>query len=256
MFISVLFKNNRYGVIKRTLIEGFIISGEITKFFRSSGWVTIGLDPTRKVDHSYLKERRKPEPRSYCRWAKNVQTMTISAFWISYRVPETPRDINTGSDPFSGPPTGYWLISPCKVSVVDCLNPIHSMEIFMHYIKRSDERFTFISNGQMDINGTKYKCLVDNISTIGAMIKVTDSEHKHIQIGEMCTLDFLLLSPVKYLCKVVRINLNQIGLQFVGNWISVYSRKSSSHIILCVTSRTAGLVGQFAIKTQAVAPGT
>ena len=87
----------------------------------------------------------------------------------------------------------------------------------MHYKKRSDERITFISKGQMDINGTKYNCLVDNISTIGALIEVAASEQKHILVGEMGILNTVLLSPVKFLCKVVRINLNQIGLQFVGN---------------------------------------
>jgi hypothetical protein len=87
----------------------------------------------------------------------------------------------------------------------------------MHYKKRSDERFTFISKGQMDINGTKYNCLVDNISTIGALVEVTASEQKHILVGEMGILNILLLSPVKFLCKVVRTNFNQIGLQFVDN---------------------------------------
>ena len=69
----------------------------------------------------------------------------------------------------------------------------------------------------MDINGAHYNCLVDNISTIGALIEVTASEQKHISVGETGILNTVLLSPVKFLCKVVRINLNQVGLQFVGN---------------------------------------
>ena len=59
MLISVLFENNTVGVIKRARIEEFIISGKITKFFRSSGWVTIGVDPIRKANHSHLEERRE-----------------------------------------------------------------------------------------------------------------------------------------------------------------------------------------------------
>ena len=59
MPISVLFKDNTYGVIKRARIEEFIISGKITKFFRTSGWVTIGIDPIRKADHAHLEERRQ-----------------------------------------------------------------------------------------------------------------------------------------------------------------------------------------------------
>lgn len=90
----------------------------------------------------------------------------------------------------------------------------------MHNIKRSDERLKFVSNGQIDINGTKYNCLVDNISTIGALIEVTASEQKHILVGEMLILYMVLLSPVKFLCKVIRINIDQIGLQFVNTRFS------------------------------------
>jgi hypothetical protein len=59
MLISVLYEDNTFGMIKRTRIEKFIISGKITKFYRSSGWVTIGVDPIRKADHSHLGERRE-----------------------------------------------------------------------------------------------------------------------------------------------------------------------------------------------------
>jgi hypothetical protein len=58
MLISVLYENNTYGMVKKTRIEEFIISGSITKFFRSSGWVTIGIDPIRKADQGHLEERR------------------------------------------------------------------------------------------------------------------------------------------------------------------------------------------------------
>jgi hypothetical protein len=58
MLISVLFKNNTYGMIKKKLLEGFIVSGSITKFFRSSGWVTISVDPIRKTNRSHLREMR------------------------------------------------------------------------------------------------------------------------------------------------------------------------------------------------------
>ncbi|MDO9308216.1 MAG: hypothetical protein Q7V04_04045 [Deltaproteobacteria bacterium] len=64
MLISVLFKNNTVGVLKKTQIEEFIISGKITKFFRSSGWVTIGVDPIRKAHHSRLEEKRETAPTS------------------------------------------------------------------------------------------------------------------------------------------------------------------------------------------------
>ena len=59
MIIGVLYNNNIYGVIKSERLEGLIVSGRITKFFRSSGWVTIGVGPIRKTNHGYLRERRE-----------------------------------------------------------------------------------------------------------------------------------------------------------------------------------------------------
>ena len=58
MLISVLYKNNTYGVISRKLLEKFIILGCISKFFRSTGWVTICDDPIRKTNLGHLIERR------------------------------------------------------------------------------------------------------------------------------------------------------------------------------------------------------
>jgi hypothetical protein len=54
MYIFVLYKNNLHDMIKSTHLEEGIASGSITKFFRSSGWVTIGLDPTRKTNRGHL----------------------------------------------------------------------------------------------------------------------------------------------------------------------------------------------------------
>ena len=59
MPINVLYKNNTYGVIKRQLLERFIVLGSITKFFRSTGWVTIGIDLIRKTNRDHLGERRE-----------------------------------------------------------------------------------------------------------------------------------------------------------------------------------------------------
>ena len=59
MLISVLYENNTYGIIKRKRLEECIVSGSITKFFRSSGWVTIGVDPIRKTNRVCLIERRE-----------------------------------------------------------------------------------------------------------------------------------------------------------------------------------------------------
>ena len=53
MTINVLYKDNTFGVITRKRLDEFIVSGSITKFFRSTGWVTIGVDPIRKTVRVY-----------------------------------------------------------------------------------------------------------------------------------------------------------------------------------------------------------
>jgi PilZ domain len=85
----------------------------------------------------------------------------------------------------------------------------------MNEKQRSDNRVALLTKCQLDINGRKYSCLVDNISTTGAAIEMTVLDHDDIQVGEMGTLNVLLLSPVRYRCRVVRIDSNQIGVQFV-----------------------------------------
>ena len=59
MLISVLYNNNTYDTIKSKRLEELIVSGSITKFYRSSGWVTIGVDPMRKANHDHLREKRE-----------------------------------------------------------------------------------------------------------------------------------------------------------------------------------------------------
>jgi hypothetical protein len=63
--IRVIYKNKTYGMIKRKLLEDYIVSGSITMFFRSSGWVTISDDPIRQTNNGYIKERRIPQLAEY-----------------------------------------------------------------------------------------------------------------------------------------------------------------------------------------------
>jgi hypothetical protein len=59
MLIKVLCSNDTYDMIKSTRLDEFIASGKITKFYRSSGWVTVGIDQTRKTNHgNRVNERR------------------------------------------------------------------------------------------------------------------------------------------------------------------------------------------------------
>ena len=82
-------------------------------------------------------------------------------------------------------------------------------------IVRIDDRQTFDTKCTLDINGTKYKCQMDNLSTAGASIEMTDSDCERIKIGEVGTLTVTLLTNVDYPCKVVRIKSTQISLQFI-----------------------------------------
>jgi hypothetical protein len=49
MLIQVVFPGNHYDFIKPSLLDPLIESGKIIKFKRSTGWVTVGSDPVRKV---------------------------------------------------------------------------------------------------------------------------------------------------------------------------------------------------------------
>lgn len=57
--IRVIYKDDSYGMIKRMQLEESIVSGSIEKFFRSSDWVTISIDPVRKTNNGCLIERRQ-----------------------------------------------------------------------------------------------------------------------------------------------------------------------------------------------------
>jgi hypothetical protein len=97
----------------------------------------------------------------------------------------------------------------------------------MHYSKgvsetmydtlRSDERIPFKTRCLLDIKGSTHSCLVDNISTKGALIEINTSDDPGIRMGDVGSLKVLLLSPVNYLCRIVRIDANQIGVSFEGH---------------------------------------
>ena len=81
--------------------------------------------------------------------------------------------------------------------------------------QRSDSRVELLTKCQLEINGKKYNCLVDNISTTGAAVEMAGTDQDSIQVGNTGTLDVLLLSPVTYHCWVVRISSDQIGVNFI-----------------------------------------
>jgi len=80
---------------------------------------------------------------------------------------------------------------------------------------RSDDRQTFDTACRLEINGTKYQCRMDNLSTAGASVEMSDDDYERIRVGETGTLTVTLLTNVEYPCKVVRIKLTHISLQFI-----------------------------------------
>lgn len=80
---------------------------------------------------------------------------------------------------------------------------------------RSDERVTFISHCILIYNGVEFPCLLNNISTTGALIEMNGPFPHAIQSEDACTLKVLLLSPVKYRCTVVHLDAAHVGLKFV-----------------------------------------
>lgn len=87
----------------------------------------------------------------------------------------------------------------------------------MYNQQRSDERVAFRTTCVLNINGNQYKGLLDNISDNGALIALISSHQDRIHQGDTGTLQVLLLSPVTYRCRVVRIKGNEIAVEFIDH---------------------------------------
>ena len=60
MLIKVMYQNEKYDMVKPSILEALLPSGKLKKFFRSGGWATMGIDPIRGKGGSYEGlERRK-----------------------------------------------------------------------------------------------------------------------------------------------------------------------------------------------------
>jgi hypothetical protein len=55
MLIQVNYPDNRFDYVKETILDTLIETKKIARFRRSTGWVTLGVDPirTRKRDYTY-----------------------------------------------------------------------------------------------------------------------------------------------------------------------------------------------------------
>jgi hypothetical protein len=47
MLVQVNWTNNRYDYVKDFMLDSLIEAGVVARFLRSSGWVTVGVDPIR-----------------------------------------------------------------------------------------------------------------------------------------------------------------------------------------------------------------
>ena len=59
MVIRVVYDNGSYDMIKTTRLDDLIPSGKVLKFFRSDGWVTVGVDPIRTAQVRYDGPERR-----------------------------------------------------------------------------------------------------------------------------------------------------------------------------------------------------
>jgi hypothetical protein len=61
MLVQVNWTNNRYDYVKDFMLDSLIEAGVVARFLRSSGWVTIGVDPIRAKSnlHEYNGSERR-----------------------------------------------------------------------------------------------------------------------------------------------------------------------------------------------------
>ncbi|OGW38382.1 MAG: hypothetical protein A2Y97_08070 [Nitrospirae bacterium RBG_13_39_12] len=59
MFVTVMYKDGRTGMVKHDQLDGLISSNKIKKFLRSDGWVSIGVHRIRKKGKRGYKGQEK-----------------------------------------------------------------------------------------------------------------------------------------------------------------------------------------------------
>jgi len=60
MLLKVMYQNDKYDMVRPSLLNELIASKKIKKFYRSGGWADIERDPIRRAVGSYVRlERRK-----------------------------------------------------------------------------------------------------------------------------------------------------------------------------------------------------
>jgi hypothetical protein len=69
MLVQVNWTNNRYDYVKDFMLDSFIEAGVVARFLRSSGWVTIGVDPVRSS---------KPIPQYSGSERRSMSTLSVA----------------------------------------------------------------------------------------------------------------------------------------------------------------------------------
>ena len=59
MLVQVNWTNNRYDYVKDFMLDSLIEAGVVARFLRSSGWVTVGVDPVRTNSHQEYNGRER-----------------------------------------------------------------------------------------------------------------------------------------------------------------------------------------------------
>ena len=59
MLVRIMYQNGKYDMVKPIIINELISSSKLEKFFRSGGWVTVGIDPIRGIGGSYEGPERR-----------------------------------------------------------------------------------------------------------------------------------------------------------------------------------------------------
>jgi len=62
MVIRIVYKDNVHDYVNDVLLDRFLDAGEIARFQRRTGWVTVGMDPVRTGTQTAFRgaERRSP----------------------------------------------------------------------------------------------------------------------------------------------------------------------------------------------------
>ena len=59
MLISVIYQDNKMGMVDASKLDELISSNKIKQFLRSEGWVTVGGDPIRRRNRDDYKGRER-----------------------------------------------------------------------------------------------------------------------------------------------------------------------------------------------------